>query len=137
MPITRMTDLDLTGKRVLIRQDLNVPVADGKVTSDQRITASVPTLRAALEAGAAVMVMSHLGRPKEGTWSEADSLAPVAACLGELLGRDVPLVRDWVDGVDVAPGQLVLLENCRMNIGESKPTTMPCRRNMRRCAMSS
>ncbi len=118
MPITRMTDLDLTGKRVLIRQDLNVPVAAGRVTSDQRITASIPTLEAALDAGAAVMVMSHLGRPEEGTWSEADSLAPVAARLGELLGRDVPLVKDWTDGVDVAPGQLVLLENCRMNIGE-------------------
>ena len=118
MPIVRMTDLDLTGKRVLIRQDLNVPVADGKVTSDQRITASIPTLRAALAQGAAVMVMSHLGRPKEGEWSEADSLAPVARRLGALLGRDVPLVKDWVDGVDVAPGQLVLLENCRMNIGE-------------------
>jgi len=113
-----MTDLDLTGKRVLIRQDLNVPVADGKVTSDQRITASIPTLKAALEAGAAVMVTSHLGRPKEGVWSEADSLAPVAKRLGELLGRDVPLLKDWLDGVEVAPGQLVLLENCRMNIGE-------------------
>ena len=118
MPILRMTDLDLTGKRVLIRQDLNVPVADGKVTSDQRITASIPTLKAALEAGAAVMVTSHLGRPKEGVWSEADSLAPVAKRLGELLGRDVPLLKDWLDGVEVAPGQLVLLENCRMNIGE-------------------
>jgi phosphoglycerate kinase len=115
-----MTDLDLTGKRVLIRQDLNVPVADGKVTSDQRITASIPTLRLALEKGAAVMVTSHLGRPKEGTWSEADSLAPVAARLSEVLGFEVPLVRDYLDGVDVQPGQLVLLENCRMNIGEGK-----------------
>jgi len=120
MSIVRMTDLDLTGKRVLIRQDLNVPVADGKVTSDQRITASIPTLRLALEKGAAVMVTSHLGRPKEGTWSEADSLAPVAARLSELLGFEVPLVRDYLDGVDVQPGQLVLLENCRMNIGEGK-----------------
>ncbi len=120
MPIVRMTDLDLAGKRVLIRQDLNVPVSDGKVTSDQRIVASLPTLKLALEKGAAVMVMSHLGRPKEGVWSEADSLAPVAARLGELLGRDVPLVKDWVDGVEVAPGQLVLLENCRMNVGEGK-----------------
>ena len=118
MPIVRMTDLDLTGKRVLIRQDLNVPVENGKVTSDQRITASLPTLRAALDAGAAVMVMSHLGRPKEGQWSEEDSLAPVATRLSELLGREVPLVRDYLDGVDVAPGQLVLLENCRMNPGE-------------------
>jgi phosphoglycerate kinase len=118
MPIVRMTDLDLAGKRVLIRQDLNVPVADGKVTSDQRITASIPTIRIALEKGAAVMVTSHLGRPKEGSWSEADSLAPVAARLSELLGFDVPLVRDYLDGVDVQPGQLVLLENCRMNVGE-------------------
>lgn len=125
MSILRMTDLDLSGKRVLIRQDLNVPVEHahgqpGRVTSDQRITASLPTLRHALDAGAAVMVMSHLGRPKEGVWSEADSLAPVAARLSELLGREVPLVRDYLDGLDVAPGQLVLLENCRMNVGEGK-----------------
>ena len=118
MSILRMTDLDLRGKRVLIRQDLNVPVDNGKVTSDQRITASIPTLKAALDAGAAVMVMSHLGRPKEGTWSEADSLAPVAARLSELLGRDVPLAREYLEGIDIAPGQLVLLENCRMNVGE-------------------
>ncbi|MEN1972169.1 phosphoglycerate kinase [Luteimonas sp. MJ204] len=118
MSILRMTDLDLAGKRVLVRQDLNVPVADGRVTSDQRILASLPTLRALLDAGAAVMVMSHLGRPTEGSWSEADSLAPVAARLSELLGRDVPLVRDYLDGVEVAPGQMVLLENCRMNAGE-------------------
>ncbi len=120
MSILRMTDLDLAGKRVLIRQDLNVPVADGKVTADQRITASIPTLRMALDAGAAVMVTSHLGRPKEGQWSEADSLAPVAARLSELLGREVPLLRDYLDGVEIAPGQLVLLENCRMNPGEGK-----------------
>ena len=123
MPIVRMTDLDLTGKRVLIRQDLNVPIEHvegmpGRITSDQRITASIPTLKAALDAGAAVMVTSHLGRPKEGVWSEADSLAPVAKRLGELLERDVPLVKDWLGGVAVAPGQLVMLENCRMNIGE-------------------
>ena len=120
MTILRMTDLDLAGKRVLVRQDLNVPVADGRVTSDQRIVASIPTLQRALEQGAAVMAVSHLGRPKEGTWSEADSLAPVAKRLGELLGREVPLVKDYLDGVDVAPGQLVLLENCRMNVGEGK-----------------
>ena len=120
MSIVRMTDLDLAGKRVLIRQDLNVPVANGKVTSDQRITASIPTIRLALSMGAAVMVTSHLGRPKEGAWSEADSLAPVAARLSELLGVEVPLVRDYLDGVDVQPGQLVLLENCRMNLGEGK-----------------
>ncbi|HEL3816823.1 TPA: phosphoglycerate kinase [Stenotrophomonas maltophilia] len=120
MSIARMTDLDLSGKRVLIRQDLNVPIENGRITSEQRITASLPTLKRALEQGAAVMVTSHLGRPKEGVWSEADSLAPVAARLSELLGREVPLVRDWVDGVDVQPGQLVLLENCRMNVGEGK-----------------
>ncbi|MDE2407794.1 MAG: phosphoglycerate kinase [Xanthomonadaceae bacterium] len=118
MTLQRMTDLDLAGKRVLIRQDLNVPVADGRVTSDLRIVASIPTLKLALEKGAAVLVTSHLGRPKEGTWSEADSLAPVAARLSELLGFQVPLVKDYLDGVDVAPGQLVLLENCRMNVGE-------------------
>ncbi|WP_414608803.1 phosphoglycerate kinase [Stenotrophomonas pavanii] len=120
MSIVRMTDLDLSGKRVLIRQDLNVPIENGRITSEQRITASLPTLKRALEQGAAVMVTSHLGRPKEGVWSEADSLAPVAQRLSALLGREVPLVRDWIDGVDVQPGQLVLLENCRMNVGEGK-----------------
>jgi phosphoglycerate kinase len=118
MPILRMTDLDLAGKRVLVRQDLNVPIADGEVASDQRIRASLPTIEQALEKGAAVIVMSHLGRPKEGEFSEADSLAPVARRLARLLGREVPLVRDWVGGVAVEPGQLVLLENCRMNVGE-------------------
>jgi phosphoglycerate kinase len=122
MTILRMTDLDLSGKRVLIREDLNVPIeqVDGmpRITSEQRITAALPTLRRALEQGAAVMVLSHLGRPKEGAWSDADSLAPVAQRLAQLLGRDVPLLRDYLDGVDVAPGQLVLLENCRMNVGE-------------------
>ncbi len=120
MSILRMTDLDLSGKRVLIRQDLNVPIEAGRITSEQRITASLPTLKLALEKGAAVMVASHLGRPKEGVWSEADSLAPVAARLSELLGVEVPLVKDWVEGVDVAPGKIVLLENCRMNVGEGK-----------------
>ena len=121
MSIVRMTDLDLAGKRVLIRQDLNVPIDDnGTITSEQRITASLPTLKLALEKGAAVLVTSHLGRPKEGVWSEADSLAPVAARLSQLLGVEVPLVKDWVDGVDVAPGRIVLLENCRMNVGEGK-----------------
>ena len=120
MSILRMTDLDLSGKRVLVREDLNVPIDAGRITSEQRITAALPTLRRALEQGAAVMVMSHLGRPKEGTWSEADSLAPVAARLSELLGRDVPLLRDYLGGVEMQPGQLVLLENCRMNVGEGK-----------------
>ena len=119
MSILRMTDLDLAGKRVLVREDLNVPIGDdGSITSELRIDAALPTLRRALEQGAAVMAMSHLGRPTEGQWSEADSLAPVARRLGELLGREVPLVRDYLDGVDVQPGQLVLLENCRMNAGE-------------------
>ena len=120
MSIVRMSDLDLRGKRVLIREDLNVPIEGGRITSETRILAALPTLRLALESGAAVMVMSHLGRPKEGQWSADDSLAPVARRLGELLGREVPLLRDWLDGVDVAPGQLVLLENCRMNVGEGK-----------------
>jgi phosphoglycerate kinase len=120
MTILRMADLDLAGKRVLIREDLNVPVKDGHITSEQRITAALPTIRLALEKGAAVMVTSHLGRPKEGVWTQEDSLAPVAARLSELLGREVPLVKDWTDGVDVKPGQLVLLENCRMNVGEGK-----------------
>jgi phosphoglycerate kinase len=133
MTIVRMTDLDLAGKRVLIRQDLNVPVEGGRVTSDQRIAASLPTLRQALDAGAAVMVMSHLGRPKEGQWSEADSLSPVAKRLSELLGFDVPLLREYLDGVDVQPGQLVLLENCRMNVGEGKDDEALSRRYAALC----
>lgn len=120
MEILKMTDLDLRGKRVLIREDLNVPVKDGRITSAARIEASLPTLRAALDAGAAVMVMSHLGRPTEGEFDPAFSLAPVAAALGQALGREVPLVRDWLDGINVAPGQLVLLENVRFNVGEKK-----------------
>ena len=118
MTLLRMADLDLAGKRVLIREDLNVPVKDGHITSEQRITAALPTMKLALEKGAAVMVTSHLGRPTEGVWTQEDSLAPVAARLSELLGRDVPLIKDWTDGVQVQPGQLVLLENCRMNVGE-------------------
>ena len=125
MTILRMTEIDLKGKRVLIRQDLNVPLEHvdgqpGRITSEQRITASLPTLKHALAHGATVLVMSHLGRPKEGVWSEADSLAPVAQRLSEMLGIDVPLVKDWVDGVNVATGSLTLLENCRMNVGEGK-----------------
>ena len=120
MSIRRMSDLDLKGQRVLIREDLNVPIENGRITSETRIVAAIPTIRLALEKGAAVMVTSHLGRPKEGQWSEEDSLAPVAKRIGELLGRDVPLIRDWIDGVDAKPGQLVLLENCRMNVGEGK-----------------
>jgi phosphoglycerate kinase len=116
----RMADVDLKAKRVLIRADLNVPIEAGKISDDTRIRASLPGIRAALAAGARVMVTSHLGRPKEGKWSEADSLAPVAKHLADLLGVEVPLVRDWVSGGEVAPapGKLVMLENCRMNKGE-------------------
>jgi phosphoglycerate kinase len=111
----------LRGKRVFIRSDLNVPQDDhGRITEDTRIRASVPAIREALAAGAAVMVTSHLGRPTEGTLTPADSLAPVAARLSELLGRPVPLVANWIDGVKVAPGDVVLLENCRVNKGEKK-----------------
>jgi phosphoglycerate kinase len=110
-----------TGKRVFIRADLNVPQDDaGNITEDTRIRASVPCIQMALAAGAAVMVTSHLGRPTEGAFKPEDSLAPVAKRLGELLGREVPLVANWVDGVDVKPGQIVLLENCRVNVGEKK-----------------
>ena len=118
MSVVRMTDVDLSGKRVLIREDLNVPVADGKVTSDARIRAALPTIQAALEAGAAVMVMSHLGRPTEGQPEDRFSLQPVADHMSGLLGRNVPLVKDWINGVDVAPGDLVLLENVRFLPGE-------------------
>lgn len=122
MTVLKMTDLDLSGKRVLIREDLNVPVKDGKVTSDARIVASLPTIRLALEKGAAVLVCSHLGRPEEGVFSEENSLAPVAAYLSEALGLEVPLVRDYLDGVEVKPGEVVLLENVRFNSGEKKNT---------------
>lgn len=133
MSILRMSDLDLAGQRVLIREDLNVPIADGKVASEQRLLAALPTLRAALEQGAAVMVTSHLGRPKEGQFSQADSLEPVAQRLSELLGRPVPLKRDWVDGVEVAPGELALLENCRMNVGEGSDDADLARRYAALC----
>ena len=125
MNIIRFSDLCAQGKvqgqRVFIRADLNVPLNDaGEITEDTRVRASVPAIEMALKAGAAVMVTSHLGRPTEGEFKPADSLAPVAKRLGELLGREVPLVANWVDGVDVAPGQVVLLENCRVNVGEKK-----------------
>ena len=117
----RMTDLDLAGKRVFIRADLNVPVKDGKVTSDARITASMPTIEHCLKAGAKVMVTSHLGRPTEGEFSEENSLKPVADVMSAKLGKSVRVVRDWVDGgFDVAEGEVVLLENCRINKGEKK-----------------
>ncbi|HJS04061.1 MAG TPA: phosphoglycerate kinase [Variovorax sp.] len=125
MNVLRFTDLAAQGKvagqRVFIRADLNVPQDDaGNITEDTRIRASVPCIRQALDAGAAVMVTSHLGRPTEGQFKPEDSLAPVAKRLGELLGREVPLVSNWIDGVQVAPGQVVLLENCRLNKGEKK-----------------
>lgn len=120
MSVIKMTDLDLNGKRVLIRQDLNVPVKDGKVTSDARIRASLPTVEKALAGGAKVMLMSHLGRPSEGSYSEADSLAPVAAHMAALLGKEVRLVRDYLDGLELADGEVVLLENVRFNAGEKK-----------------
>jgi phosphoglycerate kinase len=125
MNVIRFSDLCASGKaagqRVFIRADLNVPQADdGSITEDTRIRASVPCIQMALAAGAAVMVTSHLGRPTEGEFKPEDSLAPVAKRLGELLGREVPLVADWVGGVTVEPGQVVLLENCRVNQGEKK-----------------
>jgi phosphoglycerate kinase len=125
MNVLRFEDLAAQGKaagqRVFIRADLNVPLDDsGRITEDTRIRASVPCIELALKAGAAVMVTSHLGRPTEGEFKPADSLAPVAKRLGELLGRDVPVIANWVDGVQVAPGQVVLLENCRVNKGEKK-----------------
>src|SRR5690606_22930759 len=122
MTVLKMTDLDLAGKRVLIREDLNVPVKDGVVTSDARILAALPTIKLALEKGAAVLVCSHLGRPEEGVFSEDNSLKPVADYLSKALGRDVPLIKDYLNGVEVAAGQLVLLENVRFNNGENKNT---------------
>jgi phosphoglycerate kinase len=120
MSILRMTDLELRDKRVLIREDLNVPVQDGAVTSDARIRASLPTIRAARDAGARVLVMSHLGRPEEGVYNAEFSLAPVAKRLAELLGYKVRFEKNWLDGVECAPGEVVLLENVRFNKGEKK-----------------
>jgi phosphoglycerate kinase len=120
MAIIKMTDLDLKGKRVLIREDLNVPVKAGKVTSDKRITASLPTIKHAMDAGAKVMVMSHLGRPTEGEYAEEFSLKPVADHLSGLLGKEVRLVKDWLNGVDIAEGEVVVCENVRFNKGENK-----------------
>ena len=120
MAVKLMTELDLAGKRVLIREDLNVPLKDGTVSSDARIRASLPTIELALNAGAKVIVMSHLGRPTEGEFAEEFSLQPVATHLGKLLGREVKVVKDWQSGVEVADGELVLLENVRFNSGEKK-----------------
>src|SRR5687768_9319836 len=118
MKFKRMTEVDLRGKRVFIRCDLNVPIEDGRITDDTRIRASVAGIEYALEQNAAVMVTSHLGRPTEGELRPEDSLAPVAKRLSELLKKDVPLKSDWVNGVEVKPGHVVMLENCRVNKGE-------------------
>jgi phosphoglycerate kinase len=120
MKVLRMADQDLAGKRVLIREDLNVPIEGGKVTSDARIRASLPTIKLALEKGAKVFICSHLGRPEEGVYAEEFSLAPVAARLSDLLGVQVPLKKDWLNGVDCPAGSAVLLENVRFNKGEKK-----------------
>jgi phosphoglycerate kinase len=120
MKFKRMSEVDMRGKRVFIRADLNVPIEDGRITDDTRIRASLPAIEQALKQGAAVMVTSHLGRPAEGELKPGDSLAPVARHLGRLLGRDVPLRENWVEGVEVKPGQVVVLENTRANKGEKK-----------------
>jgi phosphoglycerate kinase len=134
MKILKMADLDLAGKRVFIRSDLNVPLDDhGCITDDTRIRASLAAIRLGLAKGAAVMVTSHLGRPAEGQFSEADSLAPVAKRLSELMGRVIPLRRDWVDGVQVEAGEVVLLENCRFNKGEKKDDEALARRMAALC----
>jgi len=131
--ITRMQDLDLRGQRVLIREDLNVPIKEGRITSAQRLEAALPTLRFALASGASVLVMSHLGRPKEGTWEASASLAPVANWLSQALACAVPLLRDYLDGVTVAAGEIVLLENCRMNVGEDQDDETLSRRYASLC----
>src|SRR5712692_5238613 len=120
MPILKMSEVDLRGKRVFMRADFNVPIQNGKIADDTRIRASLPGIRQALAQGARLMLVSHLGRPAEGRLDEKESLAPVAKHLSVLLGRDVPLKRNWLDGVAVEPGQAVLLENCRFNKGEKK-----------------
>ncbi len=134
MKFLRMNDLDLKGKRVFIRVDFNVPQDDaGNVTDDTRIRAALPGIRYALDAGAAVMLTSHLGRPKEGELKPEDSLEPVARRLSELLGRPVPVRRNWVDGVEVAPDEVVLLENCRVNVGEKKDSEALARKMAALC----
>jgi phosphoglycerate kinase len=129
-----MSDLELRDQRVLIREDLNVPIDDhGRITSTQRLDAALPTICSARDAGARVMVLSHLGRPKEGHFDAASSLAPVAAWLGDQLGTPVRLVADYLDGINVAAGEVVLLENCRMNVGESKDDEALSRRYAALC----
>lgn len=131
--LLRMTDIPLAGKRVLIRVDFNVPIDDGKVTSDARIVAALPTIRLALERGAAVILLSHLGRPKEGEFDPKLSLRPVAQHLSALLGRHVPLVREWLDGFEIASGEVMLCENVRFNPGEKKNAPALARRMARLC----
>ncbi len=133
MPVRRMLDLELKGQRVLIREDLNVPVEAGVITSDARIRAALPTIRAAREAGARVLLLSHLGRPKEGEFSAENSLAPVAVRLGELLGTPVRLVNDWLGGIECAPGEVVLCENVRFNKGEKQDDEALSRRMAALC----
>jgi len=133
MAVIKMTDLDLAGRRVLIREDLNTPLADGKVADDTRLRAALPTIRQAVSAGARVMVMSHLGRPKEGSFDAAYSMRPVADALGALLGSEVRLVHDWLDGVEVAAGEVVLVENVRFNSGEKKDDEALARRMAALC----
>ncbi len=138
MSIVRMSDVALGGKRVLIREDLNVPIKEGRITSTQRLESSLPTIRAARDAGARVLVLSHLGRPKEGVWDEVSSLAPVATWLSDALGAPVRLIRDYLSqgtggGVEVAPGEVVLLENCRMNVGEEKDSEALARKYAALC----
>jgi len=129
----RMSDLNLTGKRVLIREDFNVPLKDGRITDDTRIQAALPTIRKALEGKARLMLVSHLGRPKEGVYDASLSLAPVAARLTELLGQPVPLVKDWIQGVSVEEGQAVLCENVRFEVGEKKDDAGLARRMAALC----
>lgn len=131
--VMRMDELDLGGRRLLIRQDLNVPIRDGQIQDDTRLRASLPTLQLAMRAGARVLVMSHLGRPREGVFDPQASLAPVAERLGELLGQPVRLVRDWLDGVSVAPGEVVLCENVRFNAGEKSDDIELARRMAALC----
>src|SRR5438105_5494948 len=135
--LKRLADVDVKGKRVFIRADLNVPQDKGMITDDTRIRASVPAIRDALDRGGAVIVTSHLGRPTEGQFSPADSLAPIARRLSELLGREVPLIRDWIDGgawhANLKPGDVVLLENCRFNKGEKKDDESLARKMARLC----
>lgn len=131
--VLRMADLRLAGKRVLIRVDFNVPVKDGRVTSEARIQAALPTIRLALERGAAVILLSHLGRPKEGVFDPALSLRPVARRLSELLGRPVPLVREWLHGFEIAGGEVILCENVRFNVGEKKNSSTLARKMAKLC----